>query len=112
MGGSNAYVERMVDSIAIAIAKWSTEVAVANIKWLLGTFGPATEPDLSVIGPVYDRMLAISLLLLGAVVAFALIERIAWGSLGTGLALIPRVVAACFVAYAGVGLIKYAAGYA
>jgi hypothetical protein len=112
VGGSNTYVERMVDSIAIAIAKWSTEVAVTNIKWLLGTFGPATEPDLSVIVPVYDRMLAISLLLLGAVVAFALIERIAWGSLGTGLALIPRVVAACFVAYAGVGVIKYAAGYA
>ena len=112
MGGSNTYIERMVDSIAIAIAKWSTEVAVANIKWLLGTFGPATEPDLSVIVPVYDRMLAISLLLLGAVVAFALIERIAWESLGTGLALIPRVVAACFAAYAGVGLIKYGAGYA
>src|ERR1700687_1607428 len=102
----------MVDSIAIAIAKWSSKVAVANIKWLLGTFGPATEPDLSVIVPVYDRMLAISLLLLGAVVAFALIERIAGESLGTGLAMIPRVVAACFAAYAGVGLIKYGAGYA
>jgi len=112
VGGSNTYVERMVDSIAIAIANWSTEVAVANVKWLLGTFGSSTEPDLSVIVPIYDRMLAISLLLLGAVVAFALIERIAWGSLGTGLALIPRVVAACFVAYAGVGLIKYGASYA
>lgn len=112
MGGYDAYAARMVDSIAIAIANWSTAVAVANIKWLLGTFGQSTEPDLTVIVPVYDRMLAISLLLLGAVVAFALIERIAWGSLGTGLALIPRVVAASFAAYAGLGVVKYAAGYA
>lgn len=112
MGGSNAYVERMVDSIALAIAKWATAVAVANIKWLLGTFGQLTEPDLTVIVPVYDRMLAISLLLLGAVVALALIERIAWGSLGTGLALIPRVIAACFAAYAGLGVVKYVGGYA
>jgi len=52
------------------------------------------EPDLSVIVPVYDRVLAISLLLLGAVMALALIERIAWGSLGAGISLIPRVVAA------------------
>jgi hypothetical protein len=57
-------------------------------------------------------MLAISLLLVGAVNAFALIERIAWGSLGTGLALIPRVVAGCFSAYACLGLVNYAAGYA
>ena len=46
------------------------------------------------------------------VVALALIERIAWGSLGTGLALIPRVVAASFAAYAGLGMVKYVAGYA
>jgi len=26
VGGSNAYVERMVDSIALAIAKWATEI--------------------------------------------------------------------------------------
>jgi hypothetical protein len=111
MGGYDAYAARMVDSIAIAIANWSTAVAVANIKWLLGTFGQSTEPDVVVIVPIYDRMLAISLLLLGAVVAFALIERIAWGSLGTGIALIPRVVAASFAAYAGLGVVKYAAGY-
>src|SRR5207245_4564546 len=42
----------------------------------------------------------------------ALIERIAWGSLGTGIALIPRVVAACFFAYSGLGILKYLAGYA
>src|SRR5207249_8630301 len=54
---------------------------------------------------------AISLLLVGGVVALALIERIAWGSLGTSLAIVPRVVAATFLAYAGLGLVKYVAGY-
>ena len=44
--------------------------------------------------------------------ALALIERIAWSSQGTGLSLIPRVVGACFFAYAGLGVVKYVAGYA
>jgi hypothetical protein len=112
MGDYSAQANQIVNAIAIAIANWSTAIAIESIKWLLATLGQATEPDLAVIVPVYDRMLAISLLLVGAVVAFALIERIAWGSLGTGLALIPRVVAASFAAYAGLGLVKYVAGYA
>ena len=112
MGDYSAQANQIVNAVAIAIANWSTAIAVDSIKWLLGTLGQSTEPDLAVIVPVYDRMLAISLLLVGAVVAFALIERIAWGSLGTGLALIPRVVAASFAAYAGLGLVKYVAGYA
>jgi hypothetical protein len=112
VGDYSAQANEIVNAIAIAIANWSTAIAIQSIKWLLGTLGQSTEPDLAVIVPVYDRMLAISLLLVGAVVAFALIERIAWGSLGTGLALIPRVVAASFAAYAGLGLVKYVAGYA
>ncbi|MHB8502963.1 MAG: hypothetical protein ACYDHE_18735 [Candidatus Acidiferrales bacterium] len=112
MGDYSAQATQIVNAIAIAIADWSTAIAIESIKWLLATLGQSTEPDLAVIVPVYDRMLAISLLLVGAVVAFALIERIAWGSLGTGLALIPRVVAASFAAYAGLGLVKYVAGYA
>jgi hypothetical protein len=54
---------------------------------------------LAPIVPIYNRMLAISLLF--GIIAMALVERIAWGSLGTGLSLIPRVIAATFVAYAG-----------
>jgi hypothetical protein len=112
VGDYSAQATQIVNAIAIAIANWSTAIAIESIKWLLATLGQSTEPDLAVIVPVYDRMLAISLLLVGAVVAFALIERIAWGSLGTGLALIPRVVAASFAAYAGLGIVKYVAGYA
>ena len=112
MGDYGAQADQIVNAAAIAIANWSTAVAIASIRWLLSTLGQATEPDLSAIVPVYDRMLAIALLILGAIVALALIERIAWSSLGTGLALIPRVVAATFFAYAGLGVVKYIAGYA
>src|SRR5216684_151186 len=111
MGDYSASVDQIVNAAAIAVANWSTAVAIASIRWLLSTLGQATEPDLTAIVPVYDRMLAIALLILGAIVALALIERIAWSSLGTGLALIPRVVAATFFAYAGLGVVKYVAGY-
>jgi hypothetical protein len=113
MGGDyTAQVNQWVNDVAIAIANWSTAAAVASIRWLLASLGQASEPDLTVIVPVYDRMLAISLLLVGAILALALIERIAWGSAGAGLALIPRVVGATFFAYAGLGMVKYVAGYA
>src|SRR5256885_17204257 len=112
MGDYSAYAAELVNALAIAIANWSTAVALASMRWLLETLGQATEPDLSAITPVYDRMLAISLLLLGAIVALALIERIAWSSQGTGLALIPRVVAATFFAYSGLSAVKYVAGHA
>ena len=112
MGDYSAQANELVNQIVIAIANWSVAIAVVSVQWLLSLMGQATEPDLSVIVPVYDRMLAISLLLVGAIIALALIERIAWGSLGTGIALIPRVVAACFFAYSGLGVLKYVAGYA
>src|SRR5437016_4936956 len=112
MGDYSSQAADLVNSMAIAVANWSTAIAVASVRWLIASLGLATEPDLSAIVPVYDRMLAISLLILGAIVALALIERIAWSSQGTGLSLIPRVVAACFFAYAGLGVVKYVAAYA
>jgi len=113
MGGDYAaQAAQLVNDIVIAVANWSTAIAVASIRWLVSGLGQSSEPDLSVIAPVYDRMLAISLLLVGAIVAFALIEHIVSGSLAAGYALIARVVAACFGAYAGLGLVKYVAGYA
>src|SRR3989449_3165648 len=102
----------LVNSLAIAVANWSTAMAVESVRWLIASLGQATEPDLGAIVPVYDRMLAISLLIVGAVIALALIERVAWSSQGTGLSLIPRVVAACFFAYAGLSAVRYVAGYA
>ncbi len=112
MGDYSSQAAQFVNALAIAVANWSTAIAVASIRWLLSTLGQATEPDLTAIVPIYDRMLAIALLIVGAIIALALIERIAWSSQGTGRALIPRVVAATFFAYAGLGVIKYIAGYA
>jgi len=57
-------------------------------------------------------MLAIALLLIGAVVAFGLIERIAGGSQGLGWAVVGRVVVAVFFAYCGLAVVQYVAGYA
>ena len=111
-GDYSAQADQIVNQVAVSVANWSTAMAVESIKWLLHTLGQSTEPDLGAIVPVYDRMLAISLLLLGGIVALALVERIAWGSLGTGLAIVPRVVAATFFAYSGLELVKYVAGYA
>jgi hypothetical protein len=104
--------DQIVNQVAISVANWSTAMAVSSVKWLLASLGQSTEPDLAAIVPVYDRMLAISLLLVGGVIALALIERVAWGSLGTSLAVVPRVVAATFFAYTGLSLVKYFAGYA
>lgn len=113
MGGDySAQAAQLVNEIVVAIANWSTAVAVVSIRWLVSGLGQSSEPDLSVIVPVYDRVLAISLLLVGAIVAFALIEHLATGSLAGAYALIPRVLAACFGAYAGLALVKYVAGYA
>jgi len=114
MGSSDytAWATQLVNDIVVAIANWSTAIAVASIRWLVSGLGQSSEPDLSVITLVYDRMLAIALLLVGAIVAVALIEHIASGSLAGGYALIARVVAACFGAYAGLGFVKYVAGYA
>jgi hypothetical protein len=112
VGGYGSQAADLVNSVSVAIANWSTAMAVASVRWLVASLGQATEPDLTTIVPVYNRMLAISLLVLGAIIALALIERIAWSSQGTGLSLIPRVVAACFFAYAGLGVVKYVAGYA
>src|SRR5579864_7099041 len=112
MGGYNGQAADLVNSMGVAIANWSTAMAVASVRWLIASLGQSTEPDLTAIVPVYNRMLAISLLIVGAVIAVALIERIAWSSQGTGLSLIPRVMAASFCAYAGLGFVKYIDGYA
>jgi hypothetical protein len=112
MDDYSAQADQIVNQVGISVANWSTAMAVSSVKWLLASLGQSTEPDLAAIVPVYDRMLAISLLLVGGVIALALIERVAWGSLGTSLAVIPRVIAATFFAYTGLSLVRYVGGYA
>ena len=74
---------------------------------LLSSFGSSTEPDLSSIAPVYARMLAIALLLLGAIVAFAIAERALGGQQGVDANVIFRVVVTVFAAFSGLGIVHY-----
>src|SRR5260370_35184718 len=86
------------------ITQWGIKEALWGISNLMHSFGDATEPDFVALVPVYNRVLAISLLILGAVVAFGIVERIFGGQLGLGLAVIPRVVGAVFFAYPGLAV--------
>ncbi len=105
-------VAQAVGEVIVAFAKVAADAGVASIQWLVAGLGKSSEPDISVILPVYDRTLAIALLILGAILAVALIDAIASGTLANGFGLIARVIAASFGAYTGLALVKYVAGYA
>ena len=98
------YTNQIVDTIVA----WAVNQSLAGITNLMHSFGNATEPDFTALVPVYNRVLGISLLILGTVVAFGIIERICGGQRGLGLAVIPRVVACVFFAYSGLAIVRYA----
>ena len=98
------YASQIVESITA----WAIRDALAGISNLMRSFGDATEPNFAVLVPVYNRVLAISLLVLAAVVAFGIIERIFGGQQGLGLAVIPRVIGCVFFAYTGLAIVRYA----
>jgi hypothetical protein len=100
----NKYTSQIVD----AITAWAIKDALAGISNLMHSFGDATEPDFVALVPVYNRVLAISLLVLAAVVAFSIIERICGGQLGADLSFVPRVVVCVFFAYTGLSIVRYA----
>ena len=100
------------DQLMASLAYWAAADARGAIASLLASFGSSTEPDFTAIGPIYNRMLAIALLLLGAVVALALVERIGGGAQGAGWNVIGRVLVAVFLAYSGLGVVEYLATYA
>jgi len=105
---TDPYVQQIVQSIV----QWAIQDALWGIGNLVRSFGEATEPDFTSVVGVYDRILAISLLVLGAVIAFGIIERILGGQLGVGLAVVPRVVACVFFAYSGLAIVQYATVHA
>jgi hypothetical protein len=95
-----------------AITAWAINDALWGISNLMHSFGDATEPDLVALVPVYNRVLAISLLIVGAVVALGIIERIFGGSRGLDLSVVPRVVGCVFFAYSGLAIVQYATVHA
>lgn len=112
MNPSSDYYSQYANQIVQAITAWAIKDALWGISNLMRSFGDATEPDFVALVPVYNRVLAISLLILGAVVAFGIVERIFGGQLGLGLAVIPRVVVCVFFAYSGLAVVQYATVHA
>jgi hypothetical protein len=96
---------------ADSLARWAADAAAAAVVYLAKTVASPTPPILPTLTPVYDRMLAIALLLAGAVIAFALIEALVGGSRGVGPAVIPRTVAGVAAAMVGLGILQYAIRY-
>jgi hypothetical protein len=101
-------VSQYTTQIVNSIVAWAVNQSLAGIANLMHSLGDATEPDFTALVPIYNRVLAISLLILGAVVAFGVIERICGSRQGLGLAVIPRVVACVFFAYSGLSIVRYA----
>ena len=104
----SSYVNQLVQ----AITTWAIKDALWGISNLMHSFGEATEPDFTALVPIYNRVLAISLLILGAVVAFGIIERIFGGEHGLDLSVVPRVIGCVFFAYSGLAIVQYAAVHA
>ncbi len=98
--------------IVQAITQWAIHDALWGISNLMHSFGDGTEPDFIALVPVYNRVLAISLLILGAVVAFGIVERIFGGQLGLNLSVVPRVIVCVFFAYSGLAIVQYATVHA
>jgi hypothetical protein len=101
-----------IDRLMIELAGWAAQLAKTAVDALLLDFGQATEPDFASIVPVYDRVLGIALLLVGAVIAFGLIERILGGAHGLGLSAVARTAVAVFFACSGLEVMQYLAHYA
>lgn len=112
MNPSSDYYSQYANQFVQAITAWAIKDALWGINNLMRSFGDATEPDFVALVPVYNRVLAISLLILGAVVAFGIVERVFGGQLGLDLSVVPRVVACVFFAYSGLGIVQYATVHA
>ena len=104
--------DQLVQSYAESSARQAAQAAGQAVAWLLKVLGPDTEPSFTAIGPAYNRMLAIALLLAGAFISAAVAERVLGGPRGAGWNVIPRTVAACMAAFAGLGVVEYLARYA
>ena len=109
--------------MGVASGDWTTQIvtqlalaalafAGAQVQLLLSAFGSSTEPDFGSVASSYGEMLAIALLLSGAVIACALIERILGGQQGAGWSVIPRTVMCVALAVCGIQIVQYLAHYA
>ena len=107
MGGTDQLVNQYADSAAHT----ASQSASNAVNSLLHAFVAGTEPDFTLIVPVYDRMLAIALLICGAIVGLAVIERMLGGSRGAAFSLLPRTLAAVTGSIVSLSLVQYLAHY-
>jgi hypothetical protein len=105
---SGGYINHWADQMTRELAAWAIKDALWGISNLMHSFGEATEPDFVSVIPVYNRVLAVSLLVMAAVIAFGIVERILGGEHGIGLSVVPRVLGCTFFAYTGLAIVRYA----
>jgi hypothetical protein len=104
MGATDPFVTSLTDGLA----RWAGEAAAAAILYLFHYISQPTDPVFATLTPVYNRILAMSLLIVGAVVAFALLERVLGGRRGAGAEVVLRTLLACGASMVGLALIRYA----
>jgi hypothetical protein len=91
-----------------SIARWAVDAASAAVLYLFSYLSKPTDVIFPVVAPAYNRVLAMSLLLSGGVIAFALVEQILGGRHGAGPEVVVRALAASAAAMLGLPLMKYA----
>ncbi len=106
------YSEQLVWSLADSLAKLAMESASLSVLFLFKYINQPTDGVFATIAPAYNRVLALSLLIAGAVVSFALMERLLGGRKGAGAEVVARTMAACSAAMLGLPLMRYAVYYA
>jgi hypothetical protein len=101
-----------VNEYGASAARAVADAASQALASLFGSLGAPTEPTFTVIGPAYNKVLAIAMLMAGTFIALALTEQILGGTRGAGWDLIGRTLVACAAAFTGLGMVKYASHYA
>ena len=98
------YVSQLGDSMA----QWALDAAAAAVLYLFHYISQPTDPIFAVLTPAYNRVLAMSLLFTGGVIALALIEQVLGGRHGAGPEVVLRTLAACAAGMLGLPLMRYA----
>lgn len=106
------YGDPYVNQLGDSIARWAVDAAAAAVLYLFHFISRPTDTIFAVVTPAYNRVLAMSLLVAGGVIAVALMERILGGDRGAGGEVVVRTVAACAAAMVGLPLMRYGVGYA
>ncbi len=104
--------DQVVAQISDSIARAAVDAAGSAVLYLFNYISQPTEPIFATLSPAYDRVLAMAMLVVGAIVAFALMERILGGHRGAGPEVVARTLTACAIAMVGLPLMRYAVGYA